>query len=157
MLISRLAKRWDLVATLCILQCVLCASSSAQAPAFVAPAPSISSPSLITVHTPDASGAHKFWDRGNLVLFGANAVLSSGDFVITRDNLQSGGRELNPVARLFGRSTPALAVNFVGQTACVITTSYIFHRTGHHKLERWVSAINIGASVGAVTFGLTHR
>ena len=70
---------------------------------------------------------------------------------------QNGGQELNPVTGLFSRSTPALAVNFIGENVGVIGISYLFHKTGHHKLERAVSMINIGSSAAAVTFGLTHR
>jgi len=76
---------------------------------------------------------------------------------VTRSNLQAGGIELNPVARVFGRSIPGLAVNFAGQTASIIAISYMLHRFGHHKLERFASIVNIGASGGAVTYGLTHR
>jgi hypothetical protein len=39
----------------------------------------------------------------------------------------------------------------------VISLSYFFHKTGHHKLERAVSLVNIGGSAGAVSFGLAHR
>ncbi len=46
---------------------------------------------------------------------------------------------MNPLARLFGRSTAGLAMNFAGETAGVMGISYFFHRTGHHKLERAVS------------------
>jgi hypothetical protein len=76
---------------------------------------------------------------------------------VTRANLQSGGQELNPLVRVFGRSTAGLAVNFVGETLGSIGLSYFFHKSGHHKLERAVSLVNIGSSVGAVSFGLAHR
>ena len=76
---------------------------------------------------------------------------------MTRANLQSGGQELNPVVRIFGRSTPGLAINFIGETVGVVTLSYFFHKTGHHKLERAVSVVNIGSSAGAVSYGLMHR
>ena len=59
--------------------------------------------------------------------------------------------------RIFGRSTPGLAVNFIAETAGVVTLSYFFHKTGHHKLERAVSVVNIGASAGAVSYGLAQR
>ena len=103
------------------------------------------------------SHEHKFWDRENWCLFAASAAASTADFAVTRANLQSGGRELNPLVRLFGRSTPGLAANFAGETGGVIGLSYFFHKTGHHKLERAVSMVNIGASAGAVSFGLAHR
>ena len=102
-------------------------------------------------------GEHKFWDRQNRALFAAAAALNGADFAATRANLQSGGRELNPVVRMFGRSSAGLATNFIGETAGVITLSYFFHKTGHHKLERAVSLMNIASSAGVVTFDLMHR
>jgi len=64
---------------------------------------------------------------------------------------------MNPIARVFGNSTPGLAVNFAGETASVIGLGYLFHKTGHHKLERIVSIVNIGASGAAVSYGFSHR
>jgi hypothetical protein len=110
-----------------------------------------------TVTLPEAPENHRFWDRDNSVLFAASAAFSAADFVVTRDNLRAGGQELNPVTRLFTSSTPALAMNFVGETAGVVGISYFFHKTGHHKLERAVSMVNIGGSATAVAFGLAHR
>ncbi len=101
--------------------------------------------------------SHRFWDRKNSLLFATSAAFSTADFFVTRANLQNGGQELNPVTRMFGGSTTGLAVNFVGENIGVIGISYMFHRTGHHKLERAVSMVNIGASTAAVTFGLAHR
>lgn len=104
-----------------------------------------------------APASSRFWDRENVILFSATAAFSAADFVVTRDNLNSGGRELNPVTRVFTGSTAALAVNFAGETGGVIGISYLFHRTGHRRLERMVSMVNIGGSAAAVTYGLTHR
>jgi hypothetical protein len=101
--------------------------------------------------------SHKFWDRKNSVLFAATAALSTADFIATRNNLQNGGRELNPVSRVFAGSTTGLAVNFAGETVGVIGVSYLFHRSGHHKLERAVTILNIGASATAVSFDLLHH
>lgn len=138
---------------------VTCPTSFAQGPLPNAPmpAPAIEHTSTF-VSTPQASSSeHKFWDRQNTLLFATVAALNGADFAITRSNLQSGGQELNPVVRIFGRSTPGLAVNFVGETAGVVTLSYFFHKTGHHKLERFISVVDIGASAGAVSYGLTQR
>lgn len=114
-------------------------------------------PPAMIITLPEAPRQHSFWDRENLSLFGAVAGLSAADFAATRANLQNGGRELDPVARLFGRSTAGLAANFTGETAGVVGISYFFHKTGHHKLERLTSVINISASSFAVTYDLTHR
>jgi len=48
-------------------------------------------------------------------------------------------------------------VNFAGETAGVIGLSYFFHKTGHHKMERYISMLNIGSSGAAVTYDLAHR
>jgi hypothetical protein len=103
------------------------------------------------------SPSHRFWDRKNSLLFATSAAFSTADFFVTRANLQNGGQELNPVTRMFGSSSTGLAVNFIGENVGVIGISYMFHKTGHHKLERAVSMLNIGASTAAVSFGLTHR
>ena len=103
------------------------------------------------------SEQHRFWDRENTFLLAANAAFSAADFVVTKDNLRSGGQELNPVTRVFSGSTTGLALNFVGENVGVAGLSYFFHKTGHHKLERAVSMVNMGGSGAAVTFGLLHR
>ena len=101
--------------------------------------------------------SHRFWDRENSMLFAATVLTSAGDFVVTRSNLQAGGQELNPIARVFSGSTAGLAVNFVGETAGVTGLSYLFHKTGHHRLERLAPMLNIGASSYAIAYGLKHR
>ena len=104
-----------------------------------------------------AETSHKFWDRENKVLFASAAAAASADFAVTYTNLQNGGRELNPITRLFAGSTAGLATNFVGETAGVVGLSYVFHKSGHHKLERLTPLINFGASAVAVGYGLSHR
>ena len=138
-------------------QALLASAPLPDAPsAFVAPA-AVVAITPVTVIVTSSTEQHKFWDRQNRVLLLAAAALNGADFAVTRANLQSGGQELNPVVRMFGRSTAGLAANFVGETVGVVSMSYFFHKTGHHKLERAVSLVNIGSSVGAVSFGLAHR
>jgi len=109
------------------------------------------------VELPKEFAPHPFWDRENRALFTAVGAMAAADFCTTRSNLASGGRELNPVTRMFSGSTPGLAANFALETASTIGISYLFHKTGHHKLERITSFVNIGTSAGAVAYGLTHR
>jgi len=106
---------------------------------------------------PEAPSHHKFWDNENRVLFATVAALSAADFVVTRANLQSGGKELDPVTRLLSGSTAGLACNFAGETTAIIGLSYFFHRKGHHQLERITPMLNIGASSFAVMYDLSHR
>ena len=129
----------------------------ASAPLPDAPTPFVEAAPPVTVTPSRLSTEHKFWDKQNRVLLMAAAALNGADFAVTRANLQNGGQELNPVVRMFGRSNAGLAVNFVGETAGVISLTYFFHKTGHHKLERAVSLVNIVSSAGAVSFDLMHR
>lgn len=43
---------------------------------------------------------------------------------------------------------PAFAAIEAGGTLASVGISYLFHRTGHHKLERWTSYVHIGVGVG---------
>lgn len=100
---------------------------------------------------------HRFWDRQNRTLFAMNAALAGADFAMTRRNLNHNGKELNPLTRVLSASTPGLATNFAMETEGVIGIGYLFHKTGHHKLERVTSYVNLGASAFAVSYGLAHR
>ncbi len=128
--------------------------SMAPAAAALTPTPMVTPVQPATL--PEVSN-HRFWDRENSFLFATTAAFNAADFVVTRDNLRGGGRELNPVTRVFSGSTPGLAVNFAGETAGVVALSYFFHKTGHHQLERLTSMVNIGSSAAAVSFDLAHR
>jgi hypothetical protein len=113
---------------------------------------------VVAVNNPPKERAsHRFWDRENSVLFAASAGMATADFFTTRANLASGGRELNPLTRPFTGNTPMLATNFALETAGVTGVSYLFHKTGHHTLERLTSIVNIGESAGAVAYGQSHR
>jgi hypothetical protein len=106
----------------------------------------------------EASSHRRFWDRENTLLFAGTVLTSAGDFVVTHNNLQSGGgQELNPIARVFSGSTAGLVANFAGETAGVTGLSYFFHKTGHHRLERLAPMVNMAASGYAIGYGLRHR
>jgi hypothetical protein len=106
---------------------------------------------------PDAPSQRRFWDAENGLLLAAAAGSNMADFAVTRANLQSGGRELNPVTRVFSGSTAGLAVNFIGETVGTVGLSYYFHKTGHYRLERMTPMINFASSAAAVSYGLSHR
>jgi len=129
----------------------------AQGPLPDAPVPSAEASSAVISMPSAESAQHKFFDKENCALFAGSIALSGADFAVTRSNLQHGGQEFNPLVRIFGRSTAGLAANFTGQSVGTVALSYLFHRTGHHKMERAVSMVNIGGSAAAVGFGLAHR
>lgn len=125
------------------------ATLAAPAPAF-APVAGVTQPTWTREE-------HHFWDRENQILFAAAGGLAAADFCVTRANLASGGKELNPITRVLSGSTPGLAANFAIETGGLVSVSYLLHKTGHHKLERLTSYVNIGSSAGAVAWGLSHR
>jgi hypothetical protein len=113
---------------------------------------------LVTIPAPaEKPRQHPFWDGENRALFVANGVMAAADFFVTRRNLANSGVELNPIARMFSHSTPALASNFALETGGVIGVGYLFHKTGHHRLERIASYVNLSASAFAVSYGLAHH
>lgn len=125
--------------------------------AAMTPAPFFASP-VVAVSAPETiRPQHPFWDRENSILFAATGAAATADFFVTHMNLSGGGRELNPLVRPFAGSTVGLATNFAVETAGVISVSYFFHRTGHHRLERLTSVVNVSSSTFAVAYGITHR
>jgi hypothetical protein len=93
---------------------------------------------------------HRFWDRTNVLLFSGIAAFRGLDYASTR-NFQARGRtEILLPDDVVNNSAGFAAVEAAG-TAASIGISYIFHRTGHHKMERWLSIGHIGVTgFGAV-------
>jgi len=94
-----------------------------------------------------AHAAHRFWDRENDLLFAGVGAGRALDYASTLNLRRRGIDEIfltNSVVDnhpLFGGIEAAAAGASIG-------VSYLFHRTGHHRLERWVSAVHIGIAVG---------
>ena len=102
---------------------------------------------------------HKFWDKKNIAIHSANFAMQTADAFTTRHVLdQHDGIERNPWARQFvnhgwgGQAAYSWGLS-VGGT---ILTSYLMHRTGHHRLERILPSIEIGYTAGTV-FGMNLR
>ncbi len=91
---------------------------------------------------------HRFWDRTNLELFAGVAAVRAFDYASTRHFRDRGVNEAL-LSNSIVDNKPAFAAIEVGATAASIGVAYWLHRTGHHRLERWVSIIHIGVG----TFG----
>ena len=86
---------------------------------------------------------HRFWDTQNRWLFAGVAAARTLDGTSTR-NFRARGRSEGLLNNEIVDNAPAFAtIEFAG-TAASLATSYWMHRTGHHKLERWVSYLHIG-------------
>ena len=95
---------------------------------------------------PDAPSQHRFLDRQNKIAFGTLAGLIAVDSITTQ-RLTNSGRayEANPIWR------PMVRQGWAGQAgasalgyASALGVAYTFHKTGHHKMERWANWLMVG-------------
>jgi hypothetical protein len=88
---------------------------------------------------------HRFWDRENILLFSGVGVFRGLDYASTR-NMQARGREEILLPDDVVNNSAGFAALEAAATMTSVGISYIFHRTGHHKLERWLSMGHIGVT-----------
>jgi len=93
---------------------------------------------------------HRFWDKTNDWLFTGVAASRTLDYFSTL-NMRRRGRQEILLSNDAVDNHAAFAVIEAAGTGASIGASYLLHRTGHHKLERWVSIVHIGmATTGSV-------
>ena len=107
-----------------------------------------SSPSA-TAKAPASSKVqpHKFWDKENDLLFAGVGAARMMDYASTRHFRNQGDNEWLLTNSIVDNRPLFVGIELAG-TAASIGVSYLFHRTGHHSLERWVSIGHIGIGVG---------
>jgi hypothetical protein len=88
---------------------------------------------------------HRFWDRTNLLLFSGVAVFRGLDYASTR-NFQARGRTEILIPDDVVNNSAGFASLEAASAATSVGISYIFHRTGHHKMERWLSIGHISVT-----------
>jgi|SRR5689334_2098940 len=88
---------------------------------------------------------HAFWDRKNILLFSGVAVFRGLDYASTR-NMQARGREEILLPDDVVNNSAGFASLEAAAAATSVGLSYLLHRTGHHKLERWLSIGHIGVT-----------
>jgi hypothetical protein len=93
---------------------------------------------------------HRFWDKQNAWLFAGVGASRALDYSSTLNLRRRGLNEILVTNDLVDNHAAFAVVEAAG-TAVSIGASYLFHRSGHHKLERWTSIVHIGlATSGAV-------
>ena len=118
--------------------------------AAIAAAQSESSPAPVqptTQLTPttDSRLVHPFWDKKNVFLFSGVGLFRVLDYTSTKNMLARGREEILIPDDVVNSSAGFPALEAAG-VATSIGLSYVMHRTGHHKLERWVSIVHIGVT-----------
>jgi hypothetical protein len=94
-------------------------------------------------------GNHAFWDRTNLLLFSGVALFRGMDYASTR-NFQARGRGEVLLAQDVVNNSAAFACVEAAGAATSVGISYLSHRTGHHKIERWLSIGHISVAAFGV-------
>ncbi len=95
---------------------------------------------------------HRFFDRTNLMLFAGVAAVRALDYTSTQHFRELGHNEVLLTNSIVDNK-PLFAGIEVAGTALSIGLAYWLHRTGHHRLERWVSIVHIGVAA----FGDIHN
>jgi uncharacterized protein DUF5658 len=100
---------------------------------------------------PDAP-SHRFFDRQNTAAFAGLGALVAADAVLTQRLINSGtAHEANPMWRPLVKQGWAgeMAASALGYSAAV-GVAYTFHKTGHHKMERWANWMTVAIEAGNV-------
>src|SRR6266487_1565627 len=129
-----------------------CASCAAAQQLTIPENPSVSEPwahsampVIIEPATRPEAPAHPFWDRTNMSLFSGVSIFRGLDYASTR-NMQARGREEILLPDDVVNNSAGFAGLEAAATMTSVGISYIFHRTGHHKLERWLSIGHISVT-----------
>jgi hypothetical protein len=99
------------------------------------------------VKKPVKPAVHRFWDTENILLFAGVGAARGLDYASTL-NIRRRGINEAFLTNAIVDDHPEFAAIEVAATAASIGVSYIFHATGHHRLERWVSYVHMGVAVG---------
>jgi hypothetical protein len=93
---------------------------------------------------------HRFWDKKNEWLFASVAAGRTFDYSSTLNLRRRGDKEILLTNDVVDNHAAFAAIEAAG-TGASIGASYLFHRYGHHKLERWTSIVHFGlTTTGAV-------
>jgi hypothetical protein len=96
------------------------------------------------------SDEHRFWDKTNDWLFAGVGASRTLDYFSTLNMRRRGRQEILLTDDVVDNHA-AFAVIEAAGTGASIGAAYLFHRYGHHKLERWTSMVHIGlATSGSV-------
>jgi hypothetical protein len=94
--------------------------------------------------------SHKFFDRQNTAAFATLGGLVAVDAVYTQRLTSSGvAHEVNPLWRPLVKQgwQGEMAASALGYSAA-LGVAYTFHKTGHHKLERWANWFTVAMEAG---------
>lgn len=108
--------------------------------------------------TPTTKQPHVFFDRYNVALFSADALVRSLDAQSTRSFMTNPCHCMSETTLpdSIAGSTPKMYAYSLGVSAGVVGLTYLAHKTGHHKIERIIPMVDIGYSVRNVSGNYVH-
>jgi len=93
-------------------------------------------------------GASRFWTPSTIALVTLDGAAKAADSIATRENIDGGGDEYNPLARPFVHTTAVQVAATAALFGAEIAAAYLLHRRRHENLGR---AVLFG---GAIVNGL---
>ena len=142
--------------TLAVLMGIFLLASTAKAQEDAAAAKLGRSTQQSSVSSQAVKGSHPFWAKDNILLFAGVGAGRALDYISTRHFRKRGVNEWLLTNNIVDNK-PLFAGFEVAGVAASIGVSYLFHRSGHHKLERWVSIVHIGAGIGGSAWNYTLK
>jgi hypothetical protein len=132
------------------------------------------SPGMNWLQGPDRPVIHSFIDESNLRLQGINVVSQTLALLAIQSHDDGGemapcthspctgalaarGRTLDPFEKHFesyGYGWGA-AYRYGGGIGMNLLVAYMFHESGHHKLEKWAQLVSIGHAQASLGYALT--
>lgn len=138
--------RWSIAGAFVLLGAVSQARAQQPAPG-AAPADQQKAPDASKPPAPPAPYVHNFWDRENDWLFAGVAAGRALDYASTLNLRRRGINEVFLTNDIVDNHPLFVGIE-AAATGASIGVSYIFHATGHHRLERWTSLIHFGVATG---------
>jgi hypothetical protein len=111
------------------------------------PSPGATTPPPAQARARPEKSPHTFWDRRNAWLFAGVGAARALDYASSQHFRAKGINERLLSNRIVD-NRPLFAGIEVAATFASIGVAYLFHRRGHHKIERWISIVHIGVGVG---------
>ena len=122
-------------------------AARAQQPGEAPAAPPVQIAAPAAVHKDGRASVRPFWDHKNLWLFAGVGASRGLDYSSTLNLRRRGDHEIFLTDAVVDNHPLFAGIEAAG-TAASIGAAYLFHRTGHHKIERWVSIVHIGVATG---------
>lgn len=99
-----------------------------------------------------ANSVHRFYDHPAKIELAVATSAAAFDIGQTCHNLATGGREV----WLPTQHCPQITLVLLGSVAAQEGIAYMFHRTGHHKLERLIRLFTIEENTRAIIYSKQH-